>query len=155
MYTIGSEHSWSSFVRRPVRSEYLLKHGMTTSRSRRLRRNGKVVVGGGDQQPRRECWCHRVMQRCCLTPHCVMREASRRSRCKLLTGYWFSVQTSLLGYAARMLIAWTTPQWGPKHIPYWPPCARCGFGKGKRDQARSWSSRLAVARKPSHLEHDG
>jgi hypothetical protein len=106
MYTIGSEHSWSSFVRRPVRSEYLLKHGMTTSRSRRLRRNGKVVVGGGDQQPRRECWCHRVMQRCCLTPHCVMREASRRSRCKLLTGYWFSVQTSLLGYAARVFIAY-------------------------------------------------
>ena len=106
MYTIGSEYSWSSFVRRPVRSEYLLKHGMTTSRSRRLRRNGKVVVGGGDQQPRRECWCHRVMQRCCLTPHCVMREASRRSRCKLLTGYWFSVQTSLLGYAARVFIAY-------------------------------------------------
>jgi hypothetical protein len=106
MYTIGSEHSWSSFVRRPVRSEYLLKHGMTTSRSRRLRRNGKVVVGGGDQQPRRECWCHRVMQRCCLTPHCVMREASRRSRCKLLTGYCFSVQTSLLGYAARVFIAY-------------------------------------------------
>ena len=106
MYTIGSEYSWSSFVRRPVRSEYLLKHGMTTSRSRQLRRNGKVVVGGGDQQPRRECWCHRVMQRCCLTPHCVMREASRRSRCKLLTGYWFSVQTSLLGYAARVFIAY-------------------------------------------------
>ena len=106
MYTIGSEHSWSSFVRRPVRSEYLLKHGMTTSRSRRLRRNGKVVVGGGDQQPRRECWCHRVMQRCCLTPHCVMREASRRSRCKLLTGYRVSVQTSLLGYAARISIAY-------------------------------------------------
>ena len=106
MYTIGSEHSWSSFVRRPVRSEYLLKHGMTTSRSRRLIRSGKVVVGGGNQHLRRECWCRRVMQRCCPTPHCVMREASRRSWCKLLTGYRVSVQTSLLGYAARISIAY-------------------------------------------------
>ena len=106
MYTIGSEHPWSSFVRRPVRSEYVLKHGMTTSRSRRLRRSGKVVVGGGNQHLRRECWCRRVMQRCCLTPHCMTREASRRSLCKLLTAYRVSVQTSLLGYAARISIAY-------------------------------------------------
>jgi hypothetical protein len=32
-----------------------------------------------------------------------------------------------------MLIALTTPQWGPKRIPYWPRCAKEGLRRGKRD----------------------